>query len=130
MRIVLFLLVCQHIVTSRTLTVAQVLCLSSISFTCAHEVSDSLRLCSHLLPHTPPVAFLPLLPAQLVDYLLRTPHKESMDLFDEFCLRTRNTLFIFPPSLSHLETVCSIVRHIYGRSPKDDLKDFNEIVAT
>ena len=62
-RIVLFLLVCQHIVTSRTLTVVHVLCLSSISSTCAHEVSDSLRFCSLLLPHAPPVAFLPLLPA-------------------------------------------------------------------
>ena len=62
-RIVLFLLVCQHIVTSRTLTVAQVVSLVFVIhlITCAHEVSDSLRLCSHLLSHAPPVALLPLL---------------------------------------------------------------------
>ena len=40
-----------------------VLCLSSISSTCAHEVSDSLRPCSPLLPQALPVALLPLLPA-------------------------------------------------------------------
>ena len=40
-----------------------VLCLSSMSSTCVHEVSDSLRPCSPLLPHAPPVALLPLLPA-------------------------------------------------------------------
>ena len=34
-----------------------------MSSTSDHEVSDSLRLCSFLLPHTPPVALLPLLPA-------------------------------------------------------------------
>ena len=59
-------LVCQHIVTLRTLTVAQVV---SLVFTChpIHMRSWSERLsfdfALHFLPHAPPVALLPLLPA-------------------------------------------------------------------
>ena len=57
-----------------------------------HEVSVSLRPCSPLLPHAPPAALLHLfLHLKLVDNLLRTPHKESMDLSDESYLGTDMT---------------------------------------
>ena len=46
-----------------------------------HEVSVSLRPCSHLF--TSRTSFHLFLHLKLVDNLLRTPHKESMDLSDE-----------------------------------------------
>ena len=79
---------CLYIVT-RTRTVAQVLSLSSHPHVHVH-VSVSPRLAlplyfPHFLPHS--FHFLPHL--KFVDYnLLFTPHKEGMDLSDEFLLTT------------------------------------------
>ena len=79
---------CLHIVT-RTRTVAQVMSLSHHPHVHVH-VSVSPRLAlpfyiTHSLPHS----FHFLLHLKFVDYnLLRTPHKEGMDLSDEFLLST------------------------------------------
>ena len=79
---------CLYIVT-RTRTVAQVMSLSHHPHGHVH-VSFSPRLAlpfyfTHFLPHS----FHFLLHLKFVDYnLLRTPHKEGMDLSDEFLLST------------------------------------------
>ena len=75
---------------SRTRTVAQVMSLSSHPHVHVHvSVSPRLALTfyfTHFLPHS----FHFLLHLKIVDYnLLRTPHKESMDLSDEFLLSTK-----------------------------------------
>ena len=79
---------CLYIVT-RTCTVAQVMSLSHHAHVHVH-VSVSLLLAltfyfTHFLPHS----FHFVLHLKFVDYnLLRTPHKEGMELSDEFLLST------------------------------------------
>ena len=74
---------------SRTRTVAQVMSLSHHPHFHVH-VSVSHRLVLPIyFPHFLPHSFHFLLHLKIVDYnLLRTPHKESMDLSDEFLLST------------------------------------------
>ena len=78
---------CLYIVT-RTRTVAQVMSLSHHPHVHVH-VSVSPRFCSSYFPHFLPHSFHFLLHLMFVEYnLLRTPHKECMDLSDEFILTT------------------------------------------
>ena len=74
---------------SRTRTVAQVMSLSHHPHVHVHvSVSPRLALTFHF-PHFLPHSIHFLLHLKFVDYnLLRTPHKESMDLSDEFFLST------------------------------------------
>ena len=79
---------CLYIVT-RTRTVAQVVSLSSHPHVHVHvSVSPRLAL-PFYFPHFLPHSFHFLLHLKIGDYnLLRTPHKEGMDLSDEFLLST------------------------------------------
>ena len=107
-----------------------------MSSTCVHEVSDSLRPCSPLLPHAPPVALLPLLPALEARRLQPAAHSAQRQnglgtLAILFAVGAQKLMSLFMSSTSRTDTFqakrliesCGIVSQLKATQTKELLVD-------